>query len=149
MNMRRRRREPRQGREPADARVVETWEAEDFDGLDDDASILFEMETGLPLRAENYVTGEPLVTVDYFRIEAARRAAIAERLLGLEGAVADEGATLPRILLFDGHPPDGTLDVRDLIAILTVRRTVESALGAGVRHLRRVAENPVDEYLER
>jgi len=139
---------------------------DDFDDGDDSYPEI-EMEIGLPLRGENYVTGEPLVTVDYFCFAAARRAVVAERLLGLDHALADEGAEQPRILLFEGPCADETFNVLDLIAILTVReadvrvetargdvvdvvrRAVASALGADARHLRRTTENPVQEYLQR
>ena len=141
--------------------------ASDFDDDCEDEYPELEMEIGLPLRGENYVTGEPLVTVDYFAFAAQRRSAVAERLLGLDHALADEGAGPPRILLFEGPRADGNFDVLDLIAILTVREAdlrvetaraelvdavrgaVESALGDDVRHLRRRSENPVEEFLER
>jgi len=134
---------------------------------DDDADVeaVYEREIGLPLRAENYATGEPLVTVDCFGFERPRRDAVVEALQGLEHSTPDPGAAQPRFLLLEGRRPDGRYQALDLVAILTVRatetrvatarsdvtervrHTVQRALGATVRYLRRVRENPVAETL--
>lgn len=76
---------------------------------------------GLPLEAENFVTGEPLVTVDYFDFASGHEDAIADRLLTLECAVPDDGAPTSRILLFDTRGGHGPHDPLPLIAIATVK----------------------------
>ncbi len=144
-----------------DDRLEEDWPDEDWQ----DSESEYGIEYGLPIGAENFVTGEPLVTVDYFDFAPAHKAAIADRLLTLEGAVPDDGAPTPRILVFDtrdGHGPHHPLS---LIAIATVqdealrvetarsaladpvRGAVQAALGARVRYRSRTKENPVEVYL--
>ena len=123
---------------------------------------MLEMEIGLPLSGENFVTGEPRITVDYFHVTALERDAVAAGLLDLDGAHADVGAEQTRILLFDGAGAKDAFDVRDLVAILTVRETeiavetsrsdvtdrvrrrVEGVLGRAGRHLRRVSVDPFE-----
>jgi len=142
-------------------RLEEGWPDEDWD----DSEPEYGIEYGLPLGAENFVTGEPLVTVDYFDFASAHKAAIADRLLALEGAVLDDGATTLRILVFGTRGSHGPRDPLPLIAIATVqdealrvetarraladpvRGTVQAALGARVRYRARTKENPVDVYL--
>jgi len=144
-----------------DDRLEEDWPDEDWE----DSEPEYGIECGLPLRAENFVTGEPLVTVDYFDFASAHEAAIAERLLTLEGAVPDDGAPTSRILLFDTRGGHGPHDPLSLIAIATVqdgtlrvetacraraepvRGAVQSALGVRVRYRARTKENPVEVYL--
>ncbi len=144
-----------------DDQLEEGWPDEDWDDSEPELGI----ECGLPLRAENFVTGEPLVTVDYFDFASADKAAIADRLLTLEGAVPDEGAARPRVLVYDtrgGHGPHHPLA---LIAIATVqdealrvetarrapadhvRGAVQAACGARVKYRARTKENPVEVYL--
>ena len=144
-----------------DDRSEEDWPDEDWK----DSESGYGIECGLPLGAENFVTGEPLVTVDYFDFAPAHKAAIADGLLTLEGAVLDDGAATPRILVFDtlgGHVP---LDPLRLIAIATVqdealrvetarsaladpvRGAVQAALGTRVRYRARTKENPVEVFL--
>jgi len=144
-----------------DDRSGEDWPDEDWqDGEPDDA-----IECGLPLGAENFVTGEPLVTVDYFDFGSAHKAAVAHGLLTLEGAVSDDGAATPRILIFDTRRGHGPHDPLPLIAIATVqdaalrvetarraladsvRSAVQAALGARVRYRARAKENPVEVLL--
>ena len=87
-----------------DDRLEKDWPDEDWE----DSEPEYDVECGLPLGGENLVTGEPLVTVDYFDFAPAHKAAIADGLLTLEGAVLDDGAATPRILVFDtlgGHVP--------------------------------------------
>ncbi len=120
-------------------------------------------EIGLPLRAENFTTGEPLVTVDYFDFSPGSRETIAERLVSLDDAVADDGARAPRILLFEPGTEECT--PLALIAIATVlhdelrvetarpdmtdpvRSAVEAALGEQIRHRERRSENPIEVFL--
>jgi hypothetical protein len=144
-----------------DNRLEEDWPDEDWENSEPEYGI----ECGLPLGAENFVTGEPLVTVDYFDFASAHKAAIADRLLTLEGAVPDDGATTPRILVFDTRGGHGPHDPLPLIAIATVqdealrvetarralsdpvRGAVQAALGARVRYRARTKENPVEVFL--
>ena len=100
-----------------DDRSEEGWPDEDWEDSEPECGI----ECGLPLGAENFVTGEPLVTVDYFDFASAHKAAIADRLLALEGAVLDDGAPAPRILVFDVRGGHGPHDPLPLIAIATVQ----------------------------
>jgi len=144
-----------------DDRLEEGWPDDDWE----DSEPEYGVEYGLALGAENFVTGEPLVSVDYFDFASAHKAAIADRLLALEGAVLDDGVPTPRILVFDtrgGHSPH---DPPPLIAIATVqdealrvetacraladpvRGAVQAALGARVRYRTRTKENPVAVYL--
>ena len=141
--------------------LEEDWPDEDWE----DSEPEFAIECGLPLGAENFVTGEPLVTVDYFDFASAHKTAIADRLLNLEGAVPDDGAATPRILVFDTRGGRGPHDPLPLIAIATVqdealrvetahraladrvRSAVQAALGARVRYRARTKENPVEVYL--
>ncbi len=144
-----------------DDRLEAGWPDEDWENGEPEYGI----EYSLPLGAENFATGEPLVTVDYFDFASAHKAAIAHRLLALEGAVPDDGAATPRILVFDtrgGHGPDDPLP---LIAIATVqdealrvetarralvdavRGAVQAALGDRVRYRARTKENPVEVFL--
>ena len=144
-----------------DDRSGEDWPDEDWqDGEPEDA-----IECGLPLGAENFVTGEPLVTVDYFDFAPAHKASLADRLLTLEGAVPDDGAATPRILVFDTRGGHGPHDPLPLIAIATVqdevlrvetarrvfadpvRAAVQAASGARARYRARTQENPVEVYL--
>ncbi len=133
------------------------------DLIDEDTS--FEIEWGLPLGAENFLTGEPLVVVDYFDLASSDPAATSERLLGLEGAVRDEGAPPARILIFDQHSGAEPFDVRSLIAIATVHGAtlrletarqaitdpvcdaVRNLLGPDARYRGRSRENPIEVYL--
>ncbi len=144
-----------------DDRLEEDWPDEDWE----DSEPEYGIECGLPLGAENFVTGEPLVTVDYFDFASAHKAAIADGLLTLEGAVPDDGAATPRILVFDTRGGHGPHDPLPLIAIATVhdealrvetarraladpvRGAVQAALGARVRYRARTKENPVEVYL--
>ena len=144
-----------------DDRFEEDWPDEDWD----DSEPEYGIECGLALGAENFVTGEPLVTVDYFDFPSAHKAAVAERLLTLEGAVPDDGAATPRILVFDTRGGHGPHDPAPLIAIATVRDealrvetarraladpvrgAVQAALGARVRYRARTKENPFEVYL--
>ncbi len=144
-----------------DDRLEEGWPDEDWE----DSEPEYGVECGLPLGAENFVTGEPLVTVDYFDFAPAHKAAIADRLLTLEGAVPDDGAATPRILVFDTLGGGGPHDPLSLIAIATVqdealrvetarraladrvRDAVQTALGLRVRYRARTKENPVEVYL--
>jgi hypothetical protein len=141
--------------------LEEDWPDEDWEDNEPEDAI----EWGLALGAENIVTGEPLVTVDYFDFAAAHKDAIADRLLTLEGAVPDDGAPSPRILVFDTRDGHGPHDAQALIAIATVQHTslrvetarrahtdpvrgaVQAALGARVRYRARTKENPVEVYL--
>ena len=142
------------------------WLGEDRPDEDwEDSEQEYGIECGLPLGAENFVTGEPLVTVDYFDFAPAHKASLADRLLTLEGAVPDEGAATPRILVFDTRGGHGPHDLLPLIAIATVqdevlrvetarrvfadpvRAAVQAALGARVRYRARTKENPVEVYL--
>jgi hypothetical protein len=144
-----------------DEQLEEDWPDEEWeDGEPED-----DVEWGLPLGAENYATGEPLVTVDYFDFAPAHKAAIADGLLTLDGAVPDDGPAKPRILVYDtggGHSPHDPLA---LIAIATVqdqalrvetarsaladrvRDAVQAALGARVRYRARTKENPIEVFL--
>ena len=144
-----------------DNQLEEDWPDEDWE----DSEREYGIECGLPLGAENFVTGEPLVTVDYFDFASAHKAAIADQLLTLEGAVPDDGAATPRILVFDTRGGHGPHDPLPLIAIATVqdqalrvetarralagpvRGAVQTALGARVRYRARTRENPVELYL--
>lgn len=146
---------------PDDNRLGEDWSDEDRQDDEREDAI----EWGLPLGAENFVTGEPLVIVDYFDFESAHKASLADRLLTLEGAVPDDGAVTPRILVFDtrgGRDPDDPLlliaiaTVQDeMLRVETARRevadsvqaAVQAALGARVRYRARTKENPVEVYL--
>jgi len=140
-------------------RMHDDWPEDDDPDLD--------AEHGLPLSAENWATGEPLVTVDYFGFAPGAGARIAWRLFRLRGAEPDRGAEGPRIFLFDPRLPlDAPFDDA-LIAIATVReddlrvetaqraltdriRTrIEAVLRGEIRHLRRCTENPVEECLHR
>ena len=142
------------------------WLGEDRPDEDwEDSESEYGMECGLPLGAENFVTGEPLVTVDYFDFGSAHKAAVAHGLLTLEGAVSDDGAATPRILIFDTRGGHGPHDPLPLIAIATVqdealrvetarraladpvRSAVQAALGARVRYRARAKENPVEVFL--
>ena len=141
--------------------LEEGWPDEDWE----DSEPEYGMEYGLPLGAENFATGEPLVTVDYFDFASAHKAAIADRLLTLEGAVSDDGAPTPRILMFDTRGSHGPYDPRSLIAIAilqdgalrvetarraladSVRGAVQAALGARVRYRARTEDNPVEVFL--
>ena len=141
--------------------LEEDWPDEDWE----DSEPEFAIECGLPLGAENFVTGEPLVTVDYFDFASAHKTAIADRLLTLEGAVPADGEATPRILVFDTRGGRGPHDPLPLIAIATVqdealrvetarraladpvRGAVQAALGARVRYRARTKENPVEVYL--
>ncbi len=100
-----------------DDRLEEHWPDEDWE----DSEPEYGIECGLPLGAENFVTGEPLVIVDYFDFASAHKVAIADRLLTLEGAVPDDGAPTPRILVFDTRGGHGPHDPLPLIAIATVQ----------------------------
>ena len=142
-------------------RLEEDWPDEDWE----DSEPEYGIERGLPLGAENFATGEPLVTVDYFDFASAHKAAIAHQLLTLEGAVPDDGAATPRILVFDTRGGHGPHDPLALIAIATVqdetlrvetargaladrvRGAVQAVLGARVRYRSRTKENPVEVYL--
>jgi len=141
--------------------LEEDWPDEDWE----DSEPEYGIECGLPLGAENFVTGEPLVTVDYFDFASAHKAAIADGLLTLEGAVSDDGAPTSRILMFDTRGGHGPHDPRSLIAIATVqnealrvetarraladsvRGAVQAALGARIRYRVRTKENPVEVFL--
>lgn len=137
------------------------WDDGDGDGwLDEEPES--DVEWGLPLGAENFRTGEPLVVADYFDLAPSALAEAAEKLSGLQGAVPDEGAHTPRVLIFDRCAGGQPLDIHRLIAIATLRGTtlrVETAreatadrvrdvvrirLGPGARHRRRTMENPFD-----
>jgi len=142
-------------------RLEEDWPDEDWE----DSEPEYGIERGLPLGAENFATGEPLVTADYFDFASAHKAAIAHRLLTLEGAVPDDGAATPRILVFDTRGGHGPHDPLALIAIATVqdetlrvetargaladrvRGAVQTVSGARVRYRSRTKENPVEVYL--
>ena len=144
-----------------DARLEEGWPDEDWEDSEPEYGIACD----LPLGAENFATGEPLVTVDYFDFASAQKAAIADGLLTLEGAVPDDGAATPRILVFDTRGGHGPHDPLPLIAIATVqdealrvetarsaladpvRGAVQAALGARVRYRARTKENPVEVFL--
>jgi hypothetical protein len=144
-----------------DDRLEEDWPDEDWE----DSEPEYGIECGLPLVAENFATGEPLVTVDYFDFAPAHKAAIADGLLTLEGAVPDDGAATQRILVFDTRGGPGPHDPLPLIAIATVqdealrvetahraladrvRDAVQAALGARVRYRARTKENPVEVFL--
>ena len=144
-----------------DDRLEEDWLNEDWE----DSEPEYDIEYGLPIGAESFVNGEPQVIVDYFDFAPGDKAAIVGGLLTLEGAVPDEGAATPRILVFDTRGVHGPHDLRSLIAIATVRDealrvetarsdhadpvrgTVQAALGARVRYRSRTKENPVEVYL--
>ena len=144
-----------------DDQLEKDWLDEDWEDRDPE----YDIEYGLPYGAESFVNGEPVVIVDYFDFEPGQKAAIADRLLTLEGALPDEGAATPRILVFDTRGVHGPHDLRSLIAIATVqdealrvetarsdhadpvRDTVQAALGARVRYRLRTKENPVEVYL--
>ena len=144
-----------------DDRLERDWPDEDWE----DSEPEYDVECGLPLGGENFVTGEPLVTVDYFDFAPAHKAAIADGLLTLEGAVPDDGAPTPRILVFDTRGGRGPHDALPLIAIATVqdealrvetarsaladpvRGAVQAALGTRVRYRARTKENPVEVFL--
>ena len=145
-----------------DDQLEEDWPDEDWENSEPEYGI----ECGLPLGAENFVTGEPLVTVDYFDFASAHKAAIADRLLTLEGAVLDDGSMTPRILVYEARSDRGPQDPRSLIAIATlqdqalrvetaryaladhVRGAVQTALGARARFRELTKENPVEVYLD-
>jgi len=146
----------------------DVWE--DRDGgdpcWDDDAEIV-DVEWDLPLGAENFTTGEPLIGVDYFDLSPGSGEAAREKLLALPGAVRDDGARPTRILIFDHGAGEDRLDLRALVAIGSVRgdtlrvataRAVHAdsvrdavlgALGTCVRHRERTTENPIEAYLNR
>ena len=141
----------------------EDWLDDDCMADDEDFDEMSVMQLDLPMREENYATGSPRITVDYFEFDPPRREAIAQALLALDLSMLDTGADLPRILYFEKWAGDDAYDPRDLIAIFTVReavlrvetgrsadtgpirRLVEDTLGDGLRHLRRVAENPFED----
>ncbi len=144
-----------------DEQLEEDWPDEDWD----DGEPEEDMEWGLPLGAENWATGEPLVTVDYFDFAPAHKAAIADGLLTLEGAVPNDGRTKSRILVYDIGRDYGPHDPLALIAIAMVqdqalrvetarsaladpvRDAVQAALGARVRYRTRTKENPIEVFL--
>lgn len=135
---------------------------EDFDLDDIDLDPMLEMQIGLPLRGENFATGEPLVTVDYFGFPPCARAGIVAALQELRHGVVDEGADRPRFLIFERETERGCYMTHDLVCIVTVldaelrvetarddvtdtiRETVKTSLGDAVRHLRRRQENPME-----
>jgi len=140
------------------ASPIEDWLDDDLEWGDPS----LDMELGLPLRAENFVTGEPRITVDYFDCTASDSAIIVHCLLELDGAVVDEGAQQPRVLVFDTASAGDRCDPMALIAIATlssnvlrletaqralsdrIRDTVQVALGAGARFRERRQENPLE-----
>lgn len=142
------------------------WDGEDGEDprWDEDAEI-DDVEWDLPLGAENFTTGEPLVGVDYYDLAPANGETTQEKLLALPGTVRDEGARRARILIFDQCAHEDRLDLRALIAIASVRgdtlrvataRAVHAdpvrdavlgALGASARHRERTRENPIEAYL--
>ncbi len=144
-----------------DEQLEEGWPNEEWEDNEPEPGI----EWGLPLGAENFATGEPLVTVDYFDFAPAHKAAIADGLLTLEGAVPSDNPATPRILVFDACSSHGPHDPLALIAIATaqdealrvetarsaltdsVRDAVQAALGALVRYRARTKENPIEVYL--
>ncbi len=144
-----------------DERLEEDWPDEEWEDGEPEEDV----EWGLPLGAENYATGEPLVTVDYFDFASAHKAAIAEGLLTLEGALSNDGPTKSRILVYDTGGDYGPHDPLALIAVATVqdetlrletarsalsdrvRDAVQAALGARVRYRARTKENPIEVFL--
>jgi hypothetical protein len=144
-----------------DERLEEDWPDEEWEDGEPEEDV----EWGLPLGAENYATGEPLVTVDYFDFASAHKTAIADGLLTLEGAVPNDGRTKSRILVYDTGGDYGPHDPLALIAVATVqdetlrvetarsalsdrvRDAVQAALGARVRYRARTKENPIEVFL--
>jgi len=142
----------------ADAGPSDDWLEEDWD--DTDPSL--DMELGLPLRAENFVNGEPRIMVDYFDCTPSDSEVIVDCLLELDGAVLDAGADRPRVLVFDTSSAGDRCDPRALIAVATltgnvlrvetaqrtmtdrVRDAVQIALGAGASFRERRLEDPFE-----
>lgn len=148
------------GASAAGVSAIDDW-LEDEWGSDDPS---LDMELGLPLRGENFVDGEPRITVDYFDCTDSDSPIIVHCLLELDGAVIDEGADRPRVLVFDTASAGDCCDPMALIAIATlignvlrvetaqralsdrVRDAVQVALGAGARVRERRFENPFEDY---
>jgi hypothetical protein len=147
---------------PSGVSPIEDWLEDDLEWGDPS----LDMELGLPLRGENFVNGEPQITVDYFECTASDSEVIVDCLLALDGAVLDEGAQRPRVLVFDTASAGDHCDPMALIAIASLtgnvlrletaqralsdrmRDSVQIALGAGARFRERRFENPVAVYLE-
>ena len=144
-----------------DERLEEDWPDEEWEDGEPEEDV----EWGLPLGAENWATGEPLVTVDYFDFAPEHKAAIADGVLTLDGAVPNDDPTKSRILVYDIGGDYGPHDPLALIAIATVqdqalrletarsalagpvRDAVQAALGARVQHRTRTKENPFEVFL--
>ena len=137
------------------------WLDDDFDDEFWNEDPVYHMEVGLPLAAENFATGEPLVIVDYFDFDSVDPAAIGDALMTLKGAELDIGAREPRIMI-SCDDRSGRTGPLALIAIATVydfslrvetaqhnltdsvRTDVETVLGSVIAHRIRVKENPCE-----
>lgn len=144
------------------ASPIDEWLADELEIGDPS----LDMQLGLPLRGENFVDGEPQITVDYFDCTDSDSVIIVRCLLDLDGAVVDEGAERPRVLVFDTASAGDRYDPMALIAIATligtvlrietaqralsdrVRDAVQFALGAGARFRERRLEDPFESYLD-
>jgi hypothetical protein len=68
------------------------WPDDDFDDESCNEDPAYNMQIELPLAAENFATGEPLVIVDYFDFDRVDPTAIGDVLMTLKGAELDIGA---------------------------------------------------------
>ena len=137
------------------------WPDDDFDDESCNEDPAYDMQIELPLAAENFATGEPLVIVDYFDFDRVAPTAIGDALMTLKGAELDIGAREPRIMI-SCDDRSGRTGPFALIAIATVydhslrvetarhnlsdsvRGDIESVLGSIIQHRVRVKENPCE-----